>query len=69
MRNPDRIKPFCDDLAAVWEKFPDWRFGQFIVNVFNTLPFDPFFLEDFDMLKLIQSFGDEANERMAEENH
>ena len=34
MRNPDRIEPFMQLVAKVWkEKCPDWRFGQFIMNV------------------------------------
>ena len=34
LRDPKRIKEFCDYLAKVWEdKCPDWRFGQFVENV------------------------------------
>jgi len=37
MRDPSRIKIFCERLAAVWQRFPDWRFGQLVENVFQDL--------------------------------
>lgn len=30
MRDPNRIRPFLDVLAATWEKQPDMRFGQLL---------------------------------------
>ena len=54
MRNPDRIKPFMNELADIWEKnCPDWRFGQLLVNVLDT---DPFYLEDEDILNVFKEF-------------
>ena len=32
MRNPNRIKPFMEWLTREWEKHPDYRFGQFLIN-------------------------------------
>lgn len=33
MREKARIKPFCDELAALWEsKAPGMRFGQIVVR-------------------------------------
>ena len=32
-RDVNRIQPFCDRLAKAWEKLPDWRFGQLMVNL------------------------------------
>lgn len=34
MRDPDRIDTFCDKLAELWHKVPDWRFGQLMMNLF-----------------------------------
>lgn len=53
MRDPNRIDDFCERLAAVWHKYPDWRFGQLFLN----LPFrkDPFFYEDDEMIELIEN--------------
>ena len=33
MRDVRRIRPFLDNVAAVWEQCPDLRFGQFIMDV------------------------------------
>lgn len=65
MRNPDRIPDFCNRLAEVWKEFPDWRFGQFIVNVFGDLGRDPFFIEDD---KMIEIFEDYVNAWRTEDN-
>jgi len=50
MRDPNRIDKFCDELKTMWHKVPDWRFGQFILNMeracrVNTGK-DVFYLED-----------------------
>ena len=36
MRDPNRIRPFLNRVAEVWEKHPDLRFGQLILNVINN---------------------------------
>lgn len=60
MRNPNRIKPFCDRLAEVWGRVPDWRFGQFICNLFSQITTDTnrdvFFIEDPEMEKFIRDY-------------
>ena len=62
MRNKNRIKPFCDTLAKIWEKdCPDWRFGQLICNVFGTLNEDPFFPEEDKMIKIFKDFFNGGN--------
>lgn len=51
MRNPERIDEFMQRLHDIWkQECPDWRFGQLIFNVFNQLDFDPFMMEDNQML-------------------
>ena len=54
MRDPKRIKEFCEQLAAIWERVPDWRFGQFVSNVLGQVQTekkrDIFFIEDDEML-------------------
>ena len=57
-RDKARIKPFCDQLAQLWEIYgPDLRFGQII----SCLPLsidrpghDPFFVEEDEMLEALQ---------------
>lgn len=52
MRDPKRIRKFCNELADIWEtNCPDWRFGQLLVNVIDR---DPFFLEEEDVLRLFR---------------
>lgn len=46
MRDVNRIQPFCNELAKLWAKCPDMRFGQFMLNVFGEIAskgVDPFF--------------------------
>lgn len=33
MRNPERIRPFLDKVAEAWEKYPDLRFGQLVMDI------------------------------------
>ena len=56
MRNKDRIRPFCERLAAAWERCPDIRFGQFICNVYaSEVKRDPFYIEDDESMRLIEN--------------
>lgn len=54
MRDPNRIDEFCEALAKAWHRVPDWRFGQLVSNL--PYPMDPFFIEDDDMLALIEGY-------------
>lgn len=53
MRDPKRIPLVLEELRKLWEQYPDWRFGQLLVN----LPFerDPFHMEDDEMIKFLRS--------------
>lgn len=53
MRDPNRLDNFYMELCKIHkEKFPDWRFGQFISNLITK---DPFYLEEEDFLKMIKN--------------
>lgn len=56
MRDIKRIKPFLEEIEKLWEKVPDWRFGQLIINVLGTCKKDPFFYEEEEMLELWKEF-------------
>lgn len=57
MRDPARIDEFCNRLAAAWKHdVPDWRFGQLMYNLFDSLGKDPFFIEDDQMIDYIESY-------------
>lgn len=61
MRNPERIRPLCDRLAEAWEKLPDLRLGQLLVDSLNGK--DPFYTEDEDLIRMIERFVRESAEK------
>lgn len=59
MRDPKRIRKFCNRLATAWELVPDLRFGQLLFNIFGQIKNegkDPFYLEDDSMIKRIEQY-------------
>lgn len=57
MRKVERIDEFCQELAKIWkENCPDWRFGQLMVNVLSSIPKDPFFPEEEEMLEYFRNY-------------
>ena len=57
MRDPKRIRNFCNQLAEIWEtNCPDWRFGQLMVNVLGGMRQDPFFPEEDEMLEVFKNY-------------
>lgn len=56
MRDPARIDRFCQRLAELWKKVPDWRFGQLISNVLGAFGKDPFYIEDDKLLEFFESY-------------
>jgi len=53
MRDPSRIRPLLDRLTTIWEKYPDLRLGQLILDV----PREPsviYNMEDGKLLKEIE---------------
>ena len=59
MRDKNRIKPFLERLEKVWNKVPDWRFGQLVCNVLNTMKTDPFFKEDNEIIEYFEKWFEE----------
>ena len=63
MRDPKRIEKYCDELKLIWEKVPDWRFGQLMMNtlgeVQNKVGNDLFFVED---AKFFAAFAEVMND-------
>jgi hypothetical protein len=56
MRNINRIKPFLERIEEVWKKYPDLRFGQLINNIFEHQPTLFYYLEDFEIIEIIEEF-------------
>lgn len=62
MRDPERIRPFLERLAELWERSPDQRFGQLIMNLCRpgdgSLGFlDPWEWEEEYWEKLIEQYA------------
>ena len=59
MRNPERIPAILHTFQECWEKHPDWRLGQLLVNI--AKPSEPcpqlFYLEDDVFLELLQEMS------------
>ena len=67
MRDPNRIDEFCNELAKLWHKVPDWRFGQFLSNTMGgvcekTHRSDIFFIEDDEMLEALISLFEKEDD-------
>ena len=56
IRDKKRIKPFLARLEKVWKAVPDWRFGQLMCNVLNSMDKDPFFPEDDEMIEYFENY-------------
>jgi len=50
MRDINRIKPYMERLQRVWEDYPDFRFGQLLMNLLGDVQeevgMDLFYVED-----------------------
>lgn len=59
MRDPKRINDFCNKLAQIWHEVPDWRFGQFMINMITKAEYDGddvFYMEDEELLKMMEKY-------------
>jgi hypothetical protein len=52
MRDPKRIKKILKTVEYIWEKNPDWRLTQLIMNALN-INSDPYYIEDHDLEKAL----------------
>lgn len=56
MRDPDRLQPLYNELCRIHKEYcPDWRFGQFIMNLLSQLG-DIFYIEDDCIIEKIESY-------------
>lgn len=54
-RRPERIPAIMGELQALWQKFPEMRLGQLLLNSMGTD--DLFYLEDKDLLQKVREFA------------
>lgn len=48
------IEDICDSVAEYWERYPDYRFWQLMVNVAGESDRDIWFIDDEDCLTLFE---------------
>lgn len=66
MRDVNRLDKFYDELKEIHKKnFPDWRFGQMVVNVLSEWQSqedrDIFYLEEDEMIQIFRDYVKEKN--------
>ena len=58
MRDVNRIKPFCDEFAQLWSRYPDLRFGQIVSNIARYMQIehrmDIFFMEEEELMEVLR---------------
>lgn len=63
MRDVKRLDPFYTRLCELHKKyFPDWRFGQVLVNFLRWYGKDPFYLEEDKFLTRFEEFVEAVKE-------
>lgn len=56
MRDPDRLQPLYNELCRIHKEYcPDWRFGQFIMNLLSQLG-DIFYIKDDCIIEKIENY-------------
>lgn len=66
MRDRNRIPEILQQLEAYWMKNPDARLGQIVVNAHSLVypnKVDPYYTEDDDILKALQTLNEGSGER------
>ena len=66
MRDTDRLDKFYDELKEIHKKnFPDWRFGQMIINILcdwqAKTKRDIFFPEEDEMIQIFRDYVKEKD--------
>lgn len=54
MRDPKRISKVLNSIKSQWEKFPDMRLGQLIMNAVNN-PTMLYYIEDDKLIECINA--------------
>lgn len=68
MRNPERLDKFYSELCEIHKKhFPDWRFGQLLVNVASECSRDFFFPEEDEMIEIFKDYTKKYGRRVKED--
>ena len=67
MRDPNRIDGYCQRIAEIWKRVPDWRFGQLLSNLLGEYitktKGDIFFPEDEVFISALEQIMDDMFEQ------
>lgn len=61
-REPERIQRILAAIKTIWQRFPDWRLGQLLVNIVPEFEKNPFYLEDTIIEEKLTEFNEKFNE-------
>ncbi len=63
MRDPKRIREFLEVVAHTWERVPDYRFGQLVMNLAGFWGVeDIWHLEESEWIEIMHSFQRQFDE-------
>lgn len=65
MRDINRLDSFYEELKELHKNYPDWRFGQFMLNFMDWYALkykkDVFYLEEDRFLKYVKEYIEEIS--------
>lgn len=64
MRDPDRIPVILAQIEQLWERYPDLRLGQLILNIFRD---DFYHVEDEDLVRRLYDGYDDLEIRLSQD--
>jgi len=65
MRDPDRIPLILQRIEQVWERYPDLRLGQLLLNIESEEGL--FYIEDEELARRIEDFFDNLEIQLEQE--
>ena len=71
MRDVNRIDKYVNQIKDIWKKFPDWRFGQLLMNICSMIEDNPayfFYIEDDELFKKIEESANQLRGKNNEDN-
>lgn len=58
MRDPERLEKFYEEIKKIHKDyFPDWRFGQLMMNFLSSAKSDPFFWEENRFIENLKEYA------------
>lgn len=69
MRDKNRIRSFCEELASLWEQKPELRFGQIISSLpkYSEKSGNLFYLEEDEMSEVIRRYFSEKPKKAVDD--